>query len=796
MDLDFFIMFSSISGVLGNVGQVAYAAANSFMDQLCEYRRHKLGLPALSVNWGPIIGAGVLERNAVIASILEKHGFYTLHYTTAIEFLKRVLLENTNEAQVCLSAMNWPVYLQNHASPRLQMIREKTLVAIEKNKLMTLEDLALQPLEFRVNYVQEYIKRLISSWSGADVAELDVNVGLYKYGIDSISATNMKLQIKNNIGAIFETHYFIQPNTSCITIINDILEQIDKKSSTCDENDSSENDNQSYQTESFMLKNDIEREEEAAESNGQELQTVRTNKEKVIPLYAPEDAVVKVFMVHGSQRSALALATFALGFQQQINVALYGIGMDDVSRKKSDYGSVLALAQKYTDLIQKIQPRGPYYLAGYSFGGTVAYEMASELKRNNETVAMVFMVDTYAWFPKALTNCREYVTTCTEQNLKSTKKLVVVSKEGTHPDPRRVALADLLNAPQPNNAHEVRSFLGMANYNSKCIRDFATLTAPLRDLTKKDEHGLSFQLLYNNAKCCRYNNETHLAIEKTKCLVHEKIWFPQIDKRVKDTIAKCNTSQAVGQANLPEPLRMIEMPELPWRTVHIDFYGPLPSSECLLVAVDRYSRFPEVEIVHSTRASTVIPKLDKMFSVHGIPDTIISDNGPPFNGDEYARYLKALGIQAKFSTPYWPQGNATVERFMRPLGKALKTATLEGRPWKQELNRFLLQYRTTPHCTTRVPPSELLFNRLIKGKLPLINSKKIVNRHKKACDNEKTQQERNREYANQRRNTKQVIYKLEIMYWLDKKRIKNKLTVNFNHKPYKIIKTGSEISTQ
>ena len=55
---------------------------------------------------------------------------------------------------------------------------------------------------------------------------------------------------------------------------------------------------------------------------------------------------------------------------------------------------------------------------------------------------------------------------------------------------------------------------------------------------------------------------------------------------------------------------------------------------------------------------------------------------------------------------------------MQPLGKALKTATLEGRPWKQELNRFLLQYRTTPHCTTGVPPSELLFNIVVKGKIP------------------------------------------------------------------------------
>ena len=59
--------------------------------------------------------------------------------------------------------------------------------------------------------------------------------------------------------------------------------------------------------------------------------------------------------------------------------------------------------------------------------------------------------------------------------------------------------------------------------------------------------------------------------------------------------------------NPPEQLRMTEMPELPWRTIHIDFYGLLTTSEYLLVAVDRYSRFLEVEIVPSTRASIWYP---------------------------------------------------------------------------------------------------------------------------------------------------------------------------------------------
>ena len=66
-----------------------------------------------------------------------------------------------------------------------------------------------------------------------------------------------------------------------------------------------------------------------------------------------------------------------------------------------------------------------FYLAGYSFGGLVAYEIASELRRKNETVAMVFMVDTYPWFSKALTNCSEYITKYSELILKKMQTSVV-----------------------------------------------------------------------------------------------------------------------------------------------------------------------------------------------------------------------------------------------------------------------------------------------------------------------------------------------------------------------------------
>ena len=71
--------------------------------------------------------------------------------------------------------------------------------------------------------------------------------------------------------------------------------------------------------------------------------------------------------------------------------------------------------------------------------------------------------------------------------------------------------------------------------------------------------------------------------------------------------------------------------------------------------------------------------------------------------------MHVIGVE--HSTPLWPQGNAEVEAFMKPLGKALATAQAEQRSWSQELSRFSLSYRTTPHSSTKVPPAQLLFNR-------------------------------------------------------------------------------------
>ncbi|XP_046858623.1 uncharacterized protein K02A2.6-like [Xenia sp. Carnegie-2017] len=231
-----------------------------------------------------------------------------------------------------------------------------------------------------------------------------------------------------------------------------------------------------------------------------------------------------------------------------------------------------------------------------------------------------------------------------------------------------------------------------------------------------------------------------------------------MDKAVKDEIEACLPCQVNGSTSPPEPLASPEMPECPWQTIHADFYGPLPTGQYIIVLIDKYSRYPEAEIISSTSAKALIPKIDAIFARHGIPLKFKSDNGPPFNSKEFSKYLHKLGVKHETSIPEWPQGNSEAEAFMKPLAKAIKTARAEHRNWTQELSRFLLSYRTTPHCSTNVPPAQLLFNRPLRGILPMLNPKdKVLNRHKEAQANNFEAKSKGRELANKRRTKESDI---------------------------------------
>ena len=290
----------------------------------------------------------------------------------------------------------------------------------------------------------------------------------------------------------------------------------------------------------------------------------------------------------------------------------------------------------------------------------------------------------------------------------------------------------------------------------------------------------------------------HQGILKTKRLLREKVWFPSIDRMVQERIKNCIPCQAATQGTMPkpEPLNMTPLPKAPWCEIAIDFVGPFPSGEVLLVVIDEFSRFPEVEILHSTTANAVIPKLDCIFSRQGIPKVVKSDNGPPFNSNEFANFASFLGFEHRKVTPYWPQANGEVERFMRTLGKAIRTAHLEKKNWKQEMNAFLRQYRATPHSTTDVSPSEALNGRKIQTLLPQlteVNQSDIYNSiHEK--DSEKKR--KMKEYADQRRRSETSGIKVGDVVLIRQPKT-NKLSTPFNPHPYKVVaRKGSMVTAE
>ena len=213
-------------------------------------------------------------------------------------------------------------------------------------------------------------------------------------------------------------------------------------------------------------------------------------------------------------------------------------------------------------------------------------------------------------------------------------------------------------------------------------------------------------------------HEGHQGVVKCKRLLRGKVWFPQMDKLVELKIAGCRGCQASTRTVTRDPLRPTPLPERAWQHVDMDFWGPLPSGDYLLVVIDEYSRYPVVEPTQSTGGDTVIPILDKVFSTHGFPDSAKTDGGPPFNSHAFQSYMRWAGCQHRKVSAEDPEANGLAENFMKVLKKSWHTSMVEGKNPKQEMYKLLRQYRATPHSSTGRAPAEVLFNRPFKTRLP------------------------------------------------------------------------------
>ena len=92
----------------------------------------------------------------------------------------------------------------------------------------------------------------------------------------------------------------------------------------------------------------------------------------------------------------------------------------------------------------------------------------------------------------------------------------------------------------------------------------------------------------------------HLGTTKTKSMLREKYWFPQMNHTIEQILGQCYECQVTTKQHTEEPIKVSTIPEKPWEVIAVDFRGPYPDGHYNLIAVDKRTRYPEVETTRAT----------------------------------------------------------------------------------------------------------------------------------------------------------------------------------------------------
>ena len=131
-------------------------------------------------------------------------------------------------------------------------------------------------------------------------------------------------------------------------------------------------------------------------------------------------------------------------------------------------------------------------------------------------------------------------------------------------------------------------------------------------------------------------HKEHFEIEKCRSRSRQALFWPGMNTDIQHIVTNCNTCMSFQNANVKEPPINHEIPTLHWHivgTVLFSLYG-----RDYVVVVDYYSRYPGVERLYDTQSSAVINKIKSILASHGKCQKMISDNGPQYISNEFAKF--------------------------------------------------------------------------------------------------------------------------------------------------------------
>lgn len=364
--LDFFVLFSSASALMGNPGQANYAAANSFLDGLAEYRR-ALGLPATSINWGQIAEVGFVARNEQVEHHLNRQGLYGVPPLLGFYLLEQIL--NADASRAAILRIDWQKWRGSSLmpdSPRMSPVIQAAAAGAEGGAGSVREEILAAPALERLAVTAARLTEQIAKVLRTTAARLDPTRPLSQLGLDSL----MAVELMNRIDTAFEVS--LPPGrvnaSATIQVLAAILvEAITGEPPPADS--------------SLTL----------ARSTPVATAPAPTAADSIVVELRPGDALQPLFCIFPAGGSAEIYRTMADALPP--GRAVYGIqsrvfaGADDECRTPEELASTIA------DAICAKQPAGPVHLFGFSAGGFFAHAVAGELEARARVVAFLGMAD-------------------------------------------------------------------------------------------------------------------------------------------------------------------------------------------------------------------------------------------------------------------------------------------------------------------------------------------------------------------------------------------------------------------